>query len=195
MSSKEVWYNSKELKVGVALLFLTGIATVIYDKFTAAALFSTLSSFGNLLWGTINFKIHVLWLITSLIALPVVFWIYLKKVESRKNKIVVSEQQPVDTSLDFLNYKSDILIKWKWSWAYENYFANYRIINLRPHCLKCDTLMLFSKTEPNTIICLECSSRYDKLSGIESKYRIKTLIESNIHRKFDDSKFKREILT
>lgn len=118
----------------------------------------------------LNFKLSF-WIIV-LIALGI--WIIVKVRTSKPNSI-----KPA-----FWNYRSDVFRTLTWKWDYENYSGKWDVVNLRPHCPKCDTPLI-----PNgdigysSLDCPRCNFRSGE-KNLEDPKSIKVLVIDNIQKNF-----------
>lgn len=174
--SKSFWKNPWTVSIGSGLIVL--VITVIIDMITAEKVFSTIKTILSIalkaLLAFLNFELKMWWLLIGVAALIFALWICVKHQDSK---------QSVPTEPQFLEYKQDTLLgyKWKWTWG-KDYFGKYSIEDLYPICMKCSTPLTYNCTGYGRLKCLRCDEVYQK--ALPEEDDVKMLICDNVRRKY-----------
>lgn len=137
MSNNTPWYKTNEFKISLAILIIGGIGTIIYDQVTSATIFTTLVFVLKWCWNSFIFiliyPIKAYWIIILFAVIVAVLYLISRFDKSETNAPA------------FLNYKSDILKRWKWSWSYDLTSKGYMVTNLIPYCGACGYPMKYGR--------------------------------------------------
>lgn len=168
---KNKWiHNPWTISIGTALLSicLTAIYDLIKDKPFLSTLLHVVTWIFELIVSVLTFKLS-LWIV---ILLMVGLWLFIR-VRNLSKKVI---------DPDFWNYKRDVFNKWIWKWDYEFLGSSWDIINLRPHCPNCETMLINKGSMYHgDVRCPRCNYRAtDK--EIESTNDTKVLIIDNIQK-------------
>lgn len=151
------------------------ISSVAYDIYKQQALFQTIKDLWNNILKLFSFEIKV-WVLIIL----VIIYIFTKqmfKFFSKRDNAIPNK---------YLNYRSDVLKKWKWSWSWRinPYNNELQIVDLRAKCPKCNATMIFhgNYLYGNTYECSKCDFKTSEEEG-EVKYKIEQLIFDKINEK------------
>lgn len=170
------WYKTNEFKISLAILTIGGAGTIVYDQVTSATIFTTLISVIKWCWNEIIFlltyPVKVYWIVVFFTVLIGVLYVFSKLSKSEINRP------------KFLNYKSDVLKRWKWSWEYELRSKGYTVVNLMCYCVSCAYPMKYGKDYWGKI-CAECPKCKKYLLDHETEdiTDIQIMIEHRINTK------------
>ncbi len=171
---------------GGIIVYIFG--TIVIDLYNKKAILSTIVLSFNWIYTTIiklltyTVPVYMILLIVFVLVLIFLGLIYIKDTSNTINSPV------------FINYTTDTLkgFKWSWNWHFNTYIKKWEIEDLKIHCpeLKCDTKMVVYKSYPNYIKyqCPRCGLEIDNTHQyFEQDYIIEALINDNID-KMEDNK-------
>ncbi|MFC2188470.1 hypothetical protein [Peijinzhouia sedimentorum] len=183
MSEKKNDWTKSPWTIGIVTSAIVPfLLTVGYDKLKEKPILTTFFNMIdwvlNQLSLIINFELRLWWVIIFLLIIVVGNFFFRK---GTKEGLSYSEiPRP-----EFINYKSDILRNWKWSWGWKlNELENkWHLSNLTAHCPNCDTPLIDqSTTYINHFECPRCDFN-EANNDFEVPFKIERLIFDNICRK------------
>ncbi|PKA06430.1 hypothetical protein [Leptospira harrisiae] len=174
---KEHWIKSP-WTIGISTTLFGFLLTVGNDLYKKRELFSTVyllcERIVNFCISILQYEIKIWIVLLSVIIILIFIFIY------------IVFKQPINDLPSFLNYKCDTLRDWKWSWRwfYIESTNQWKIIELVPHCPKCDTTMLIvSHFTGLTFTCPRCDYRFNDLDNTKDLIKIESVILDNIKRR------------
>lgn len=169
--------------IGIIIALFTVFVTILIDANKSKAIFSTISFVFNwLVVGIIailTYRIPIYAILLFLFVLVFVL-IVLGNIYFGNGKSKLSLPK-------FINYKTDTLknFKWSWDWRFNSLHNYWEIKDLNIHCPKCDTKMLTYESYSNYIEykCPRCSFLIDNTQhNFEPKHIIDALIKDNLDK-------------
>jgi phage FluMu protein Com len=175
------WYNNGWiLGIGTTII-ASPFADMLSDKVKSIPILSYFIKLLTWLWQSIlsifTYRVSVWFVLTIIVAVFAV-----KKLVDKIKKVEIPE---------YSDYNEGVFFNWIWKWEYkfDNVKGKWSIINLRPFCPNCNTMLLNNSTYIDIQYnCPRCNDNYSK-RGIynspapEDKRKIEALIIDNIEKK------------
>jgi phage FluMu protein Com len=175
------FYNPYTIGIGTIIIG-TPIASILYDLSKNKPLLSTIFFLVKWLYTAIitvltySIPVYVILIILFVLALIALGDIY---IGNRNRKPILPE---------FINYKTDTLkyFKWSWDWYFNSLHNYWEIKDLNIHCSKCGTKMLTYKSYGNYVQyqCPRCNFQIDSTQqNFEHEHIIDALIKDNLDKR------------
>ena len=164
--------------VGVGSIILAAIIRYVVPlEKLSNAIEKLFSVSRNCILGFLNYELKVCWILAGIIAL--LFILCLITYFSKKQSIPKAE---------FLNYKSDTILNYKWKWTWKKTPNGYYLDNLHPICSICNTTLTtrMGMYGFKHYFCLRCDKEFQQ--PIPDLSEVAILIEDNIKRMLEEKK-------
>ena len=176
------WYHSSWTIGLVSSSFLPIILTFAIDLFKKIPILSTLVSVTEIIYESIkdilNYQIAISNILIFLSVLFILNLLYFKIFRS------VEVKKP-----HFFNYTSDHLksFYWTWEWELNEITGNYTLTNLKAHCPKCNTGLIYNQSlyRSPEYQCPRCD--FDTQVDYNFNKKVESIIIDNVNRKKQSS--------